>query len=137
MSSTTIANAPSSIEDLDEITRVMTTLLEGESAGDVAKLKAVFHPDARMFGQAEGQRYDIPISEYFDFAASAPANSEGNYRARVLSVQQTGDVAIVVAVEENCWGSVSFIDYFSLSRIAGEWKIVNKTFAHTGGKMPG
>jgi hypothetical protein len=131
------SSSASLVEDFDEISHVMKTLLEGESAGDVAKLKAVFHPHARMFGQAEGQRYDLPISEYFDFAANAPANSEGNYRSRVLSVQQTGDAAIVVAVEENCWGSVSFIDYFSLSRIAGEWKIVNKTFAHTGGKMPG
>ena len=129
--------AASQVEDFDEISQVMKTLLEGESAGDVEKLRSVFHPHARMFGQAEGQRYDLPISEYFEFAASAPANSEGNYRARVLSVQQTGDAAIVVAVEENCWGSVSFIDYFSLSRIAGDWKIVNKTFAHTGGKMPG
>ena len=130
-------SSTSQVEDFDEISQVMKTLLDGESAGDVARLKAVFHPDARMFGQAEGQRYDIPISEYFDFAAGAPANSEGNYRARVLSVRQTGDAAFVVAVEENCWGSVSFIDYFSLSRFAGEWKIVNKTFAHTGGKMPG
>ena len=127
----------SQVEDFDEISQVMKTLLEGESAGDVAKLESVFHPDARMFGQAEGQRYDLPISEYFAFAAGAPGNSEGNYRARVLSVQQTGDVAFVVAVEENCWGSVSFIDYFSLSRIAGDWKIVNKTFTHTAGKMPG
>ena len=129
--------AASQVEDFDEISQVMKTLLEGESAGDVEKLRSVFHPHARMFGQAEGQRYDLPISEYFEFAASAPANSEGNYRARVLSVQQMGDAAIVVAVEENCWGSVSFIDYFSLSRIVGDWKIVNKTFAHTGGKMPG
>jgi hypothetical protein len=126
----------SQVEDFDEISQVMNTLLEGESAGDVGKLKSVFHPDARMFGQAEGRRYDLAISEYFDFAASAPANSEGNYRARVLSIQQTGDAAIVTAVEENCWGSVAFIDYFSLSRFAGEWKVVNKTFAHTGGKMP-
>ena len=127
----------SQVEDFDEISQVMKMLLEGESAGDVTKLKAVFHANARMFGQAEGQRYDLPISEYFDFATSAPANSEGNYRARVLSVQQCGDMAFVVAVEENCWGSVSFIDYFSLSRFGGDWKIVNKTFAHTGGKMPG
>jgi hypothetical protein len=127
----------SQVEDFDEISQVMKTLLEGEAAGDVAKLKSAFHPDARMFGQAEGQRYDLPIGEYFDLAAAAPGNSEGNYRARVLSIQQTGDAAMVTAVEENCWGSVSFIDYFSLSRLAGEWKVVNKTFAHTGGKMPG
>jgi len=126
----------SQVEEFDEISRVIKTLLEGEASGDVAKLKSAFHPDARMFGQAEGQRYDLPIGEYFDLAATAPGNSAGNYRARVLSIQQTGDAAIVTAVEENCWGSVAFIDYFSLSRFAGEWKVVNKTFAHTGGKMP-
>jgi hypothetical protein len=33
-------------------------------------------------------------------------------------------------------GTLSFTDFFSLSRIDGEWKIVNKTFAHTGGEPP-
>jgi hypothetical protein len=31
---------------------------------------------------------------------------------------------------------VSFIDYLSLSRINGRWKIVSKLFAHTGGEPP-
>ena len=73
--SPTSTRAASQVEDFDEISQVMKTLLEGESAGDVAKLKAVFHPDARMFGQAEGQRYDLPISEYFDFAATVVLHS--------------------------------------------------------------
>jgi hypothetical protein len=137
MSTNTMPGTASAVEDFDAITQVLSTLLEGESGGDVAKLKAVFHPDARMFGQVEGQRCDMPISEYFAYAAKAPANLEGNYQARVLSVQQTGDAATALVVEENCWGSVSFIDHFALSRIAGTWKVVNKTFVHTGGKMPG
>jgi hypothetical protein len=28
------------------------------------------------------------------------------------------------------------VDYFSLARIDGVWKIVNKTYAHTGGEPP-
>jgi hypothetical protein len=136
MSTRTTSGTSSAVADFDAITQVLATLLEGESGGDVAKLKAVFHPDARMFGQIEGQRCDMPISAYFDLAASAPANSEGNYQARVLSVQQTGDAAMAVVVEENCWGSASFIDYLALARVAGAWKIVNKTFAHTGGRVP-
>jgi hypothetical protein len=47
-----------------------------------------------------------------------------------------GDAAVAVVSEDRCWGSVSFVDILSLSRIAGDWKIVNKTFAHTGGTMP-
>jgi Putative lumazine-binding len=31
---------------------------------------------------------------------------------------------------------LSFVDFFSLANIDGSWKIVNKTFAHTGGSMP-
>jgi Putative lumazine-binding len=30
----------------------------------------------------------------------------------------------------------SFVDYFTLAKIDGVWKIVNKVFAHTGGEMP-
>ena len=85
MGSIAPAHARSSTENLDAITRVMTLLLEGESAGDVAKLRAVFDPNARVFGQAEGQRYAIPISDYFDFAAGAPAIGEGNCRARAAA----------------------------------------------------
>jgi Putative lumazine-binding len=28
------------------------------------------------------------------------------------------------------------VDFFTLAKIGGTWKIVNKTFAHTGGEMP-
>ena len=85
MGSIATAHARSSTENLDAITCVMTLLLEGESAGDVAKLKAVFDPDARVFGQAQGHRYDIPISDYFDFAAGAPTHGERNHRARAAA----------------------------------------------------
>jgi Putative lumazine-binding len=27
-------------------------------------------------------------------------------------------------------------DFFTLAQIDGAWKIVNKTFAHTGGELP-
>jgi hypothetical protein len=46
-------------------------------------------------------------------------------------------VAATVQLEEDgYWGGVSFTDFFSLARIEGEWLIVNKTFAHTGGDPP-
>jgi hypothetical protein len=41
-----------------------------------------------------------------------------------------------VVAEEGYWGTVSFIDYFQLARIDGDWKIVSKLFVHTGGEPP-
>ena len=123
------------VADYDAICRVLQLCTEGEAKGDVAKLREAFHADARMFGSLAGTRYDVPIEELFALAESAPADT-GNYRSRVLSVQQTGDAAVAVVAEEGYWGTVSFIDYFQLARIDGGWKIVCKLFEHTGGEPP-
>ncbi len=123
------------VGDYDAICRVLQLCTEGEAKGDVSKLKEAFHADARMFGSLAGERYDVPIAELFALAESEPADT-GNYRSRILSVQQTGDAAVGVVAEEGYWGSVSFIDYFQLARIDGDWKIVCKLFAHTGGEPP-
>ena len=123
------------VDDYDAITRVAQLCTEGEAEGNVAKLQKAFHEDARMFGSLAGERFDVPIEELFKLAESEPADT-GNYRSRVLSVQQTGDAAVAVVAEEGYWGTVSFIDYFLLARIEGVWKIVCKLFAHTGGEPP-
>jgi Putative lumazine-binding len=127
--------ADSVVEDYDAIRRVVQLCLDGEATGDVEKLREAFHEDARMFGSLAGERYDGPISTLMDLAASSPADT-GRSRSRVLSVHQTGDAALAIVAEEGYWGTVSFIDYLSLSRISGSWKIVNKLFAHTGGVPP-
>ena len=123
------------VDDYDAIGRVAQLCTEGEAEGNVAKLQEAFHEDARMFGSLAGERFDVPIEELFKLAESEPADT-GNYRSRVLSVQQTGDAAVAVVAEEGYWGTVSFIDYFLLARIEGVWKIVCKLFAHTGGEPP-
>ncbi len=129
------AGATGVVDDYDAISRVLELCTEGEAKGDVEKLREAFHEDAHMFGSLAGERFDVPIEELFKLAQSEPADT-GNYRSRVLSVQQTGDAAVGVVAEENYWGSVSFIDYFQLARIEGKWKIVSKLFAHTGGEPP-
>jgi hypothetical protein len=125
----------SSIDAYDAICAVVQLCLDGEATGDVAKLQEAFHEDARMFGDLAGTRYDVPIQKLFDMAAADPADT-GNYRSRILSVAQLGDVATATVAEEGYWGTVSFVDFLSLCRIGGSWKIVNKTFAHVGGEAP-
>jgi hypothetical protein len=110
--------------------------VDGASSGDVAKLREAFHPDAWMFGSLGGQRVDMPIEQMFELVASQPMNTDGSYSARVTAVEHVGDAATATLEETGCWGAVSFVDFFALARIDGSWKIVNKTFAHTGGEMP-
>jgi len=123
-------------QETDQITHVIDLYVEGCREGDGAKLREAFHPDSRMWGSLGGQRYDVPIADMIAMVDGQPVDVEGSYEARVTSVEQTDDAASVVLVEDGFWGSVSFVDFFSLARIDGAWKVVNKTFVHTGGEPP-
>jgi hypothetical protein len=122
--------------DTDAISRVVQLYIDGAREGDASKLREAFDADARMYGSLGGKRFDIPITEYFAMADGAPADVDGSYKARIASIDQVGDAAIVVVEEEGFWGTVSFTDFFSVACIDGTWKIVNKTFVHTGGEPP-
>ena len=60
----------------------------------------------------------------------------GKYHGQVISVGQTGDIPFVAVSEDGFWRTVSFVDYFLLTRMDGKWKIICETFAHTGGEPP-
>jgi len=109
--------------------------IDGVATGDAAKLEQAFHADARMYGAVDGQRYDIPITEMIQMIAAQPADT-GSFGASVRSVDEEGDAAVISIEEHGFWGVLSFVDYFSLARIDGAWKIVNKTFVQTGGSLP-
>jgi hypothetical protein len=122
--------------DREAITEVMQLYMDGAADGDVSKLEAAFHEQAWMFGEMGGQRFDMPIKEFFGLAQAQPLKTDDKFQARLVAIEQTGDAATAAVTEDAAWGSVSFVDYFTLARIDGDWKIVNKTFAHTGGEPP-
>jgi hypothetical protein len=122
--------------DRQAITEVMQLYIDGAATGEVSKLERAFHESAWMFGAMGDQRFDMPIGDFFNLAKAQPLKTDDNFEARVIDIEQTGDAATATVEEHGAWGSVSFRDYFTLARIDGDWKIVNKTFAHTGGEPP-
>jgi hypothetical protein len=129
------AGSADAVREYDEVRRVVQLFLDGEAKGDAAKLEEASHADARMFGAVGATRYDMPIVEFIKLAASEPGDT-GKHRARIVSIEQTGDAAVAVVVEEGYWGALSFVDYLQLARVEGTWKVVSKLFAHTGGDLP-
>ena len=120
--------------DREAIEKAVQLYVDGARTGDVGKLKEAFHEDARMFGHLGGQRYDETIGEMITMLAGQPAGPA--YQAKITDVTVTGDVGIAELHEEGFWGTLSFVDIFSLAKIDGTWKIVNKIFQHTGGELP-
>ena len=128
-------SATAEATDRVAIERVVHLYIDGAAKGDADKLRQAFHEDARMFGSVGGNRIDVPIGQMIEMAVAGPMDSGGNYDATIAAVEQVGDAATVRLEESGCWGTASFVD-FSLSRFESGWKIVNKTFAHTGGDVP-
>jgi Putative lumazine-binding len=110
--------------------------VDGVAKGDATKLEQAFNEGAWMFGTLGGQRLDMPITEMIKLIVDKPADVDGTFQANVRSVEEEGDVAVVTLEEQGFWGTLSFVDFFSVVRIDGGWKIVNKIFAHTGGEPP-
>jgi putative lumazine-binding protein len=122
--------------DRAAIEQAIQLYVDGASKGDAAKLKEAFHDAAWMFGSVSGQRFDMPIDQLAEVVTQQPLDSDGSFGARITALEQVGDAATVRLEEDGCWGNLSFVDFFTLTKIDGVWKIVNKTFAHTGGEMP-
>lgn len=124
------------IDSHDKICQVVELAMSGAAEGNVAKLKKAFHKKAWMYGEVHGTRYDEPIAAFFDLCKQHPLGKGRRYRSRIISVTRAGGAAMVMVSEDGCWGSAAFVDLFTVTRLAGSWKITNKTFAHTKGKIP-
>jgi hypothetical protein len=121
-------NDPSEIE---AVRRVIEQYVEG-SKGDVQKLQAIFHPDARMTGYFGGKLMLGTPQPFFDAVKSAVTpEATAAYRSEIRSIEVVGEAATATLVETGFLGS-DFTDFFHLIREDGRWRIISKTFHQAG-----
>jgi len=118
------------MDDLDAIAAVVQLYVDGVAQADVGRLKEAFHESARMFGNEGDKRYDVPISEFFEEVAETPLPGPG-FRSRIVSIDLVNDAAVAVLAEDDYQG-VDYVNFFSLFKLDGTWKIVVKVFTVTG-----
>ena len=108
------------------VRQTVENYLHGLKYNDVESLKKAFWPEAKLFFvKNDGQLGQLTQPQWYEgFAASAGKEEKGDLK--ITSVDMTGDAASV-KVEEDYPGSV-YVDYLSLLKFDGEWKIVNKIY---------
>src|SRR5215213_892459 len=108
------------------VRQAVQSYLRGLKFNDVESLKKAFWPDAKLFFvKKDGRLGQLTQSQWYEgFAASAGKEEKGELK--ITSVDITGNAASV-KVEEDYPGSV-YVDYLSLLKFEGEWKIVNKIY---------
>lgn len=111
--------------DYDKIVAAVQLYIDGFNEHDVDKFKHAFHKDARMFfTDSEGVLHSVSLEEKL-FRSWAQDGKGDHIQLRVLSVAQMGDAAAVALAFGDDW-----MDFHSLVRVDGEWKITNKTASH-------
>ena len=115
-------------DDYDEIVRVVRLYIDAFNENDINKLREAFDEDAWIFSvDADGVLHKNLISESFEKWAAPPS---WGVVGRIISVSQVGDAASVqLSFDSDKIGG--WIDFHSLLRTNGVWKITNKTATHS------
>lgn len=120
MTSTTIqANEQS------KIAQVVERYVKAAQTGRGEDMKPSFHEDATIFGYVDGNLFAGAIQQLFDW------NDENGPATELQASLADIDVADTVAtarLELDNWTGNRFTDFFTLLKIDGEWKIMNKVF---------
>ena len=121
------AAAPADAEAVKAV--VKSAYVEGVHAkGDVALMRAGFHPSFRMLTLRDGALTPVTLDEWAGRIEKADRTApRPEIRADFTSVDVTKDAA-VVRLELYRGGKHAFTDYLSLYRFPDGWKIVSKTF---------
>ena len=113
------------VHEHDAIAKAIQPYIDGMKSGKGDDMKPAFHKDATIFGYAGADLFASPIQWLFDWNdESGPA---AELQARIASTDVVDTVA-TVRLELNNWGGYRYTDLFTLLKVDGEWKIMNKVF---------
>jgi len=120
-----MSNAPTKVSEYDAIAKIVQQYIDGARSGRGDDMKPVFHTGATIFGYVGSDLFAGPIQQLFDWNdENGPA---AELHARIASIDLIGTVA-AVRVELDNWTGHRFTDLFTLLKVDGEWKIMNKVF---------
>jgi hypothetical protein len=109
---------------------VMERYVEAAFKADVDTLRELFHPAAVMSGYlGDDLLAGSPEPFLADLRGRPSMESVGAaYKADILDIHASSLTASLRLEETGFFGVASFVNYFHLLKVDGEWKIVSKTF---------
>ncbi len=120
-----MSSAPTYVSEYEAIANVVQKYIGGAKSGRGDDMKPAFHKDATIFGYFGADLLAGPIQQLFDWNdENGPATE---LQARIASIDLIDTVA-TVRLELDDWIGHRFTDLFTLLKVDGEWKIMNKVF---------
>ncbi len=120
-----MSTATTNVTESDAIAEALQHYIDGVKSGRGDDMKPAFHKDATIFGYAGDDLFAGPIQQLFAWSdENGPA---AELEARIARIDVVGTAATVRLELENLSGH-RYTDLFTLLKVNGEWKIMNKVF---------
>ena len=120
-----MSNTPTNLSDYDAIAQTIQQYIDGAKSGKGSDMKPAFHKDATIFGYIGKDLLAGPIQQLFDWNdQNGPATE---LQARIASIDIINTISFV-RLELDNWTGYRFTDLFTMLKVNGEWKIMNKVF---------
>jgi len=117
-------------KDVAAVRAVLERYVDATYRADVKSLRSTFHPEAVMAGYLGNDLIVGTPEPFFADVGSHPSMLETGapYKADIADVHVAGRVASARLEESGFFGTASFVNYFHLLSVDGDWKIVSKAF---------
>lgn len=100
--------------------------LQGHATGNPEFMKRAFHTEGNLIFIRDGKYTTLSFADYIARQSGKPAPDEDKRRRWIESVDVAGNSAVGKIILD--YPSGKFVDYMTLLKINGEWKIINKSF---------
>ena len=100
--------------------------LKGHATGSAEEMRKAFLPTAHIEGIRNGTFTSWTAEEYASRFTGKLAADEATRKRTIDSVNVSGTAAMARATLVH--GATTFIDYFVLLKVDGQWKIANKVY---------
>ena len=115
--------------ETDAVRVPLENYIKAHATGDPEFARKAFHTEGNMIWIREGnyssETFDAFIKRAFTGKPAADEDKRKNGR-KIEAIDVTGNAAVARIVLD--YPSVKFVDYMTLLKINGEWKIINKSF---------
>lgn len=113
------------MSEQEAIAKTLQHYIEGARTGSSAEMKRAFHEDATIFGYEGDGLFAGPIQRLFDWNENNGAARD--LKANIVNIDVAGTIAIA-RLELDNWTGTNFTDLFTLLKVDGQWRIMNKVF---------
>ncbi len=135
--STSTAPAAVSAEAAGEdeaVRKPLNAYLQAQATGKAAFIREAFHPNGTISSVKDGVVKERSVDEFAAVFTGKVAANEAQRKRRIASVDVHGTAA--TARIELDYPHVLYVDYMSLLKVNGEWKILHKIYDETPRTAP-